>query len=177
MDSWPLLSNNHFSNPIRTDHTKELQSKRQASYQFGRKGLICTMRAKINITAISLQLASDTGQQYSSQECDSGMQCPRVNAATCQCLTGMIRMTCSISTLTYRQPQAVHCSSINQKIFYMHQEKNAIVYVKSAVCFLKLFTEHSLQLPWSKELQQIGGHKLKASTILLAIVCRLGINI
>jgi len=39
------------------------------------------------------------------------------------------------------------------KIFYMHQEKNAIVYVKSAVCFLKLFTEHSLQLPWSKELQ------------------------
>jgi hypothetical protein len=30
--------------------------------------------------------------------------------------------------------------------------KSVIVYVKSAVCFFELFTENSLQLPWSKEL-------------------------
>ena len=62
------------------------------------------MRAKLNITAISLQLASDTRQQYGSQECESAMQCARVNAAACQCLTGMIIMPCSISMLAYMQP-------------------------------------------------------------------------
>jgi hypothetical protein len=52
------------------------------------------------------------------------MHCPRVNAATCQCLTRIIRMACSISVLTYRYRQFMF--QAQQKIFYVHQEKASL---------------------------------------------------